>query len=336
MTNLRQNPKNALALVVLAATFLNACSYRHEKSQPQEPGIADAQGLSYAAVKAKVLIPHCTECHGSKGGVNLESYGSVVAALKRIEVRTLIEKNMPPGAPMPQPAQDLLASWIKAGAPETAQAQAPSHQPLPEPPSSFASIRKNILGPQCVACHSPGGKGARVPLSTERDLLDAKRPLVVPADAERSSLWIAINRKDRKRMPPAPAPELTAEEKLAIQQWIYSFPLPSDPPPPAGEKIGFEMVFKEVLRPSCTRCHGDDDGSGNVIEEGAVNLKTFEQVKAQLEDVKRSALVEGSMPENGSLTLRQRTLLASWILAGAPEGTPAPQAPTSSPAPGVQ
>lgn len=185
--------------------------------------------LSYALIRDQVLAPRCTECHGSKGGVNLESYESVKKWLPQLSIVTLVEKTMPPNKSLDTNETQLLSAWIKAGAPEKAEADLPL-EPLGP---TYRSIQKRIFEPRCMRCHGPEGEASSIPLQPWKELLDSPRELVIPGNPEESGLFISITRKDDRTMPPPAlgAQPLTEAEISAIREWIKSGALENMPTP---------------------------------------------------------------------------------------------------------
>lgn len=135
---------------VAIALLVGACGYMHEKDTGGEPpqSSLESGGLSYARINERVLIPRCVSCHGNSGGLSLESYASVKAAISEIEERALRDRDMPPrsSGALTQAEASLLSEWIAAGAPEfatktpsSAAEPAPSAEqprPLPTPAPS--------------------------------------------------------------------------------------------------------------------------------------------------------------------------------------------------------
>lgn len=73
--------------------------------------------VTYAQVNVQVFARNCAMCHGQSGGVNLESYDSVLQVLTRVQDEALVQKSMPPNGPLSDSDQRLLSTWIRAGAP---------------------------------------------------------------------------------------------------------------------------------------------------------------------------------------------------------------------------
>ena len=217
--------KIAGATLLLVGIFLTGCNYTKIK-QP----LSNNQGfnlpqeklseLSYNLISQRVLGPRCVTCHGSSGGVSLETYSDVTRELEKIKKSVFSDRTMPKRGSLSDEELSLLWNWIKIGAPELAQNG--NIGPKPEPLlATFDSINKHIFQASCVECHNPSGTGKRILLDKE-SLLNSPLELVLPFNADESGLVIAIERTDSKRMPPANDgyAELKEEEKLAVRKWI--------------------------------------------------------------------------------------------------------------------
>lgn len=218
-----------IMFILMVVFLLGSCSYKKEKQQmkkhPLEIGTFSAESLSYKLMNEFIFRPKCISCHGNAGGISLGSFSDVVSHLQDIERVSVHEKSMPPGAPLNVRQQDILLTWIRAGAPEFATDREipplPTPQPAPLEPK-FVSIKENIFQSKCLACHSPTGEGKRIPLNTPEDLIDSPLELVIPGNSEESGLYIAVYREDSKRMPPPNSglSPLSQEEMEIIRQWI--------------------------------------------------------------------------------------------------------------------
>ncbi len=177
--------------------------------------------LSYNVLNQKVFLPKCVSCHGESGGVNLESYSEILKSLDLVKQSVFFTQSMPKNNFLTQEEKRLLWNWIDMDAPQ--QAQDPiSEPPWPEPiQANYESINKNIFIPKCNSCHSTGNTGGRI-LLTKEDLLNSPMELVLPGNPDESGLVIAVERDDKKRMPPEKDgyAGLKDEEKIAIRKWI--------------------------------------------------------------------------------------------------------------------
>ncbi len=173
---------------------------------------------------SKIFRAHCTGCHGTSGGVNLETHAGAKLNLERIRRSTIIERRMPKS---PYPSLDreqltLLAAWIEAGGPEQSiDGERPAEEPdvlLP----TFESINTFVLKAKCVVCHTPGKSAGNIPLLTKSDLLDSPYDLVVPGEADSSGLILVLKINARKKMPPESSgiDAVTPDQITVIKQWI--------------------------------------------------------------------------------------------------------------------
>lgn len=210
------------------------------ETDPNRPSKEMIAKVSFQDVMTGVFQPKCIACHGSAGGVNLESAESASRYLQKISQSTLIEKRMPkrPYQPLTKEETLLLQAWIEAGGPDSPAVPSgpgqenPGQSPPPgdgnNPPQAselqptFESIRKNILVPKCLICHKAGGEVAHIPLSTKSDLIDSPLEIVIPGNAEESMLMIVLQDGARKPMPPLDSgmTALSEKEKNVIEKWI--------------------------------------------------------------------------------------------------------------------
>lgn len=219
-----------LALLASLSGALTSCEFREEKGEAVDASTLTVSTISFRHVQEGLLEPRCVSCHGRKGGVSLETYENAVAAAEAIHRETLITLTMPPSAPASENQKRLLSLWLEAGAPLEAGGPAritpipppggegPVLEPLPADPS-FADIRKRILKPSCLECHSPGGEAEDDPLDYDSLLADE---LVVPGDVDRSKIIRAVTRTDKKRMPPLKDGygPLSPEKLEMLRNWI--------------------------------------------------------------------------------------------------------------------
>lgn len=86
---------------------------------------------------------------------------------------------------------------------------------------TFESINRNIFNKSCTKCHNETSSGKRVLLDKD-SLLNSPLELVLPNNPDESGLVIAIERTDKKRMPPPKEgiKALGAEAQSAVRKWI--------------------------------------------------------------------------------------------------------------------
>jgi len=202
-----------------------SCNFRIDK----QPGAGDLRPsrdlinkVSFQDVY-KIFRVHCTGCHGSSGGVNLETHAQAKMNLERIHRSTIIERRMPqsPYPPLNQEQLTLLAAWIEAGGPEHPLGGGPVQEPEKLLPK-FDSIQTLVLQPKCVVCHAPGKKAENIPLLTRLDLLNSPYDLVLPGNADGSGLILVLLEGARKKMPPLDSgiSPLSPDEISIIKEWI--------------------------------------------------------------------------------------------------------------------
>ena len=130
----RQTLATGLLCLLFTAVFA-ACAFRKEKGEDDD-GIAllpfaERASLSFDSVTDQVLR-RCMGCHGSDGGVRLETYADVIARLADIERVVFRTKTMPKGAPLTMRQLSVLKTWIVMGAPQVASVTPPDTLP-PDP-----------------------------------------------------------------------------------------------------------------------------------------------------------------------------------------------------------
>lgn len=215
-----------LAMLVLGVIAWTGCSYHVDKN-PLDNSALDIpteliEKVSYQDVYSKVFQPRCIGCHGSSGGVNLETYQSARSFLSRIHQSAIIERKMPkaPYPPLSRDELQLLAAWVEAGGPEFPINGNPPPPPPLEP--KFESIKSNIFQVKCMSCHGPGGTAARVSLATKEDLINSPLEIVIPGNPEESGLILVLQEGARKKMPPPESgiSPVKLEEIKIIEEWI--------------------------------------------------------------------------------------------------------------------
>jgi uncharacterized membrane protein len=213
-------------LLLFASVAVFSCSYSEQKAAPgvvKVPAEMIANS-SFAEVYAKVLQPKCVGCHGSQGGVNLETFGNARSFLARIRASAVMARRMPlaPVPPLSEAELLTLAAWVEAGGPELPQNGAPTPNPLPRLEPTYSSIRANILVPKCITCHQPGEDAKNIPLLTRDDLLNSPHEIVLPGNPDESGIIVVTQPGARDKMPPPESgmSPLTQEEIAVIKDWI--------------------------------------------------------------------------------------------------------------------
>jgi uncharacterized membrane protein len=214
-------PMRSCIAAALLVMLTSSCGFYHSKKEPEDLTVL-MQHPSYYGIRNAILSPKCVACHNANntsGGLAFDSFAIVKQNIDRIIKAALVDKIMPPSAPLSDQEQRALRAWIDAGLPEQ------TAEPTPTPAAieaTYSSIRKNIFEMKCISCHSTGGSAEKVSLTNYTDLMNSPREIVLPKNADESGLVIAIERQDEKRMPPPKAGlgALSATEILTIRQWI--------------------------------------------------------------------------------------------------------------------
>jgi len=190
--------------------------------------------IDYAFIKAQVFEQRCVGCHGTKGGVNLETYSNVKSHLSMIE-KMVSTDQMPPKKPLAADLKKNLLAWIKNGAPEAmpsgSNCSAPAIEPLKPLEATYNSIREHFLEAKCIVCHSGPivtaakkggddfGQDQKIPdfstyqvMVSQTGLFDFKKP-------HKSELMEVIYDGE---MPPknSSAKPLTSQETQVLLEWI--------------------------------------------------------------------------------------------------------------------
>jgi uncharacterized membrane protein len=169
----------------------------------------------------------------------------------------------------------------------------------------------------CVGCHSgsggnKGGVNLETYASTKRWIKEigdevagkkmppSKKPPLSDDQIRLVNIWVTAGAAEVAVDPTAP-PVVTAPTPV-VQ-------IPSDP-----KEITFSMVKSILLEPRCFKCHADP------TNKGKVNLETYANVKANLQDM-YDDIKDGSMPKGNDkvLTDDQLKIFFDWFDAGALE-----------------
>ena len=207
--------------------LISSCSYKNKSDLKFEEVFSRSveDKVYYNLINEKIFQPKCVSCHGDSGNISLETYADIYGHIEKIKEVTITTKKMPksPYQALTNSELGLLATWIKAGAPEKpldGTEQPPVKiEPL-EP--TFNSINKNILKNKCIVCHSVGKVAERVPLDSPKSMIDSPLEIVIPGNSEESGLIISTSPNARKIMPPKKSgiAPLKPEEIEIVRQWI--------------------------------------------------------------------------------------------------------------------
>jgi uncharacterized membrane protein len=167
-----------LILYTCLVGLLASCNsgFRVENPAGGSGSKASSSKMDYALVRTEVIEPMCINCHsnanGNSGGVNLESYQSVIQNLTTVEDEVKTD-GMPASGPLLTPTEkNIILNWIKEGAPQFVAAASsvpsastpvpttlppdPTATPAPVPSAvlNFSTVYSQVIGPKCVGCHS--------------------------------------------------------------------------------------------------------------------------------------------------------------------------------------
>ena len=106
----------------LLIVFVSGCYYdKEELLYPNTIANCTATNSRFTDVQSIVALKCATTgCHNAgaaAGGVVLETYDQIRSVSNRILQRVIIDKTMPPGAPLTAEETAILQCWINAGTP---------------------------------------------------------------------------------------------------------------------------------------------------------------------------------------------------------------------------
>jgi uncharacterized membrane protein len=229
--HMKSNNLLKIILIIAFGLLAEGCSYRKNKESGGFESLFISQqsidSISYQEVKNKVFIPKCISCHGNSGNVNLENYSNSRSFLEQIKQSALIEKRMPKSGSEVLTSDEymLLATWVRAGGPETPLNGGNIPPPLPVEvlKPEFTSIKKLIIDRKCLSCHKPDGKAPRVLLNTPADMINSPLEIVIPGNPEESGLILTLDRETAsKPMPPMDSgiTAISAQDMEVVKEWI--------------------------------------------------------------------------------------------------------------------
>jgi mono/diheme cytochrome c family protein len=246
--------------------------------------------VSYAMVHNAVFAPRCVSCHGTSGGVNLETYSNVKVHLSAIERTALLDKTMPKVGALASSEISLLTAWIQTGAPEyVTSSTIPEGVPTPSPTSgvsplpipseklTYALMREKVFAPRCIACHGNSGGINLESYSMIKENLN----------------WILIATLVEHTMPKNGS--LTPNESELLTLWVKAGApeTASGTPPPVEEPLQptFTSIKKKIFDLRCISCH----------KAGGAALGVPLQTRKDLLDSPRDLVLPGNPDESGLL-----------------------------------
>lgn len=206
--------------IFLVLVVIIGCDYNHVKRVENKGVPMNAQQMrvpDFKAIRSLLLETKCIGCHSdkvAKGGVNLERYAQVRAALNRLAFRVLEKQDMPPDRPVSAQEAQLLMNWIDMGAPEKSDVNFEKPNPdLERGPTDWPKVRDKIFAIKCLDCHS-----AAMPDTRPDANLDLTSLIEVRAKAS-----IIFDRIILKQdMPLAPYPAVSPSERKVLLKWFDS------------------------------------------------------------------------------------------------------------------
>ena len=295
------------------------------------------QGSSavYEPTIKNIFTQNCSTCHvpGGMGPGNWQDYDTAFGKKDKIFDRIVTKKDMPMGKSMDQKDRDLIAAWVKAGAPRSATpgpGPGPSPTPTPTPPPipnptptpspmpidgsklSFVSDIVPIVNNRCVMCHNKDS-GDAMPNWLDYKITFAKKDkvfdrVVVKKDMpmgmempqnERDifDLWIRNGAKEKPTPAPSPSPTPTL-------------------PPIDGPSLTFVKDILPIVKSRCVMCHNADSGD---VMPNWLDYKISAAKKDKLFD---RVVVKKDMPmDTGGekMPQRERDIFDLWIRNGVKE-----------------
>lgn len=114
----------SVAVIVSLLPALQGCYYDKEELLYHKTGGVDCTTVSAKfstdiapVIKSKCATAGCHDAAGSAGGTVLETYTQIAGMSARINQRALVDKTMPPSAPLTTTEIAALTCWINSGTP---------------------------------------------------------------------------------------------------------------------------------------------------------------------------------------------------------------------------
>ena len=218
--------------VLLLIFLVSSCNYKIQKGiQEREVTIPGEmlEKVSYQQLKQEVLEPKCITCHGSAGGVNLESHSEAHKHIDAIRKTVLEAKTMPkaPLSPLNDHQFELITAWVDAGGPDRPIGHgdngpdAPTGETRPDDGKlSFQKIKDTIITKKCLSCHTAGEHAGNIPFDSREQLLSSSLKLIVPGNPQESLFYKITSPGVMNMMPPYPVKPLSPAQRKMIQTWI--------------------------------------------------------------------------------------------------------------------
>ncbi len=298
----------------------------------QEPDIVscDSTNFDFTEIIFPLIQNKCasvTVCHGS---------GSVFGELTRFatiknfvdngkfERRVLIDKDMPPAAPLSACDQELISNWLDSGAPGDGSSDIPDQNQPADPGNCdpnvvyFEQDVLPILLSNCAlaGCHDSKTREEGFDFTSYNKTVakDFKRGR--PRDTE---MYEVLTEEDDDMMPPPPMAPLSAEQIKKIYDWIKQGGknLTCDPGTCDTQNVTFSADILAIIENKCKGCHSGSNPKGNVL------LTNYTQTRALALTGRLSGTINASggfpvMPPLGKLPDCEIQQIEAWIANGAP------------------
>lgn len=267
-------------LLVFYGLFSVSCS--HEPSF-----INEMDTVCFSSQILPIMQTSCgiSGCHSSAGGESnfvATSYDGVMSAVtpgnarksRLYKVITALygESIMPPDHPLTKEQRILIEVWIEQGALNTTCS--PS---IPNNPDTTIGIIDTLCFKQSVepiivsscaksSCHDAASHVEGYNLSDYNSIMNSGDG-VIPFKPNSTKIYKVLSASGEDRMPPIPAPSLTANQKEAIRKWIAEGAVNSDCPNMGCDttsNISFTNQVWPLINNNCTGCHNASTQSGNV------------------------------------------------------------------------
>ena len=283
-------------------------------------------------------------CHNSvySEGFSAVSYNTIINAVKPgypnssllYKVITNIngEQIMPPDQPLNKEQRTAIMIWISQGALNTScdlSKTTDTLDPLPVDNFNYDSVCFTqrvlpLIRSSCATanCHDAITHKEGLRLTDYSHI--ASSSLVKPFNPGGSKLYKVLNESGEDRMPRAPNPPFTSEQKAIIYNWIEEGALNSDCPQlecDTLDVISFAEQVWPVISNSCTGCHNDINTNGGVKLRDYSDVYNYVSTKRNGTPYLLGTLKQlsgfAAMPQNGRLDDCVIRKIELWIDQGA-------------------
>ncbi len=198
----------------------------------------------------------------------------------------------------------------------------------PNAPVPYAMVRDAVFSASCTRCHGATKQSDGIRLDSYADVMahieGVKGDIAdksMPEDSALTDDQIAVFNKWISQGAPLNA----SDAILSATPTPAATPV-SASPTPAPAVGSWAAVSEAVFKPSCIKCHGSE------IQKGDVRLDSNDSAESVWKDIQFDVFEDKSMPEEGTLTDAQLSVLSDWIKKCASD---AGDSPTPTPSPSV-